>query len=271
MQPRIYQSFFQNFQKSTLDPLFFPLDNTENKTPLLREYPLLKKCFSKSIEDNIELWGMFSWKFYKKLNLNSKKIFQMINENPNKDVYFFNPFYGEVIQYYNIWEQGEANHKNMIKIIEEIFPLLNLDLNKIYDPMCTDIMFFCCNIVANNKFWSGFFNIYENYFDVLNKINFNIREMHDKSAGYKAAPELNFFPFIHERFFSHYININNFNVFSYHHDDKRRSNKNEKNLHYLKKEAILEKNKTKLKKWVDTRDSMYHLNLSNYFYDKCSW
>lgn len=270
---KIYQCFYNKDQEKDLDKSFFKLDNTKNLKPELREYYLNNICYEKSIEENLDLWGVFSWSYKSKINISGEEILNIIQQNTEKDVYFFNPYYTTSLMYYNTWENGKYHHKHMISILESLFPLLNIDLKYLYDPMNTDDMFYCCYCIANKKFWDGYNKIFLKYFECLNMLDEKIKKMHDSCAEYLKDQSLNYFPFIHERFLSCYIKMNNFNVNSFHINDKRSWNKRDKEHDNLRKESILEKNKIKLRQWLDKRSNYYGIGngIADYLYERCSW
>ena len=67
--------------------------------------------------------------------------------------------------------------------------------------------------------------------------------------------------------------MNNFNVNSFHANDKRSWNKRDKEHDDLRKESILEKNKVKLREWLDKRSNYYGIGneIADYLYERCFW
>lgn len=273
MKIKIYQSFYDLNQKKYLDENFEELDNTTNLKPELREFYLNKICYNKAILENLNFWGVLSWKYNEKIKISSEQIFEFINKNKNYDVYFFNPYYISSLIYYNIWENGKIFHKHIIDILENLFPLMNIENKYLYEPMKTDNMFYCCYIIANKNFWDKYNETFEKYFDCLNKLDENVKKLYFSSANYKYDYSLNYFPFIHERFLNSFVLINNFNVCGYHFNDKRNKNKIHKKIDEIKNEAILEKNKKKLLFWIEERNKIYKFDnkYAYYLYERCSW
>jgi hypothetical protein len=151
--------------------------------------------------------------------------------------------------------------------------MLKIDLKNLYEPMNTDEMFYCCYFVANKTFWDGYNEIFLKYFEKFDELDEEIKKLCNSSMGYYKDKSLGFFPFMHERFFSSYTKIKKFKVFSFHYNDKRTDNNKDKKLDQLKKDAILERNKHKLKDWINKRSDYYHINnkFSDFFYDKINW
>lgn len=273
MKTKIYQCFYKKDQENLWDKSFEKLDNTQNLKPNLREYYINTLCYEQATKENLDLWGSFSCFYKSKINISGNEILNKIKQNPDNDIYFFNPYFTHSLCHYNIWENGKYMHSNMVIILEKLFPALNINLKYLYEPMNTDEMFYCCYCVANKKFWDGYFEIFSRYFDALNNIDEDTKKLHNASAGYYKDHSLNYFPFIHERFFSSYIKMNNFKVFAFHNDDKRSWNNRDKEHDQLRKDAILEKNKSKLREWMNKKQAYYGIgnDLPNYFYEKIDW
>lgn len=273
MNIKIYQCFYEKHQENLVDKSFEKIDNTKNLKPELREYYLNKICYEKSVVENLDLWGSFSINYKSKMDICGTDIIDIIKKNNGYDVYFFNPHYIASACWYNIWENLYWCNQKSLKILEKIFPILEIDLKHLYEPMNTDEMFYCCYLVANKEFWDSYNVFFLKYFEALNKLDQEIKELHNSSFGYSKDNSLNAFPFIHERLLSYCIKIKNFKVFSFHHQDSRIYSLAEKQLDELRKCAILEKDKAKLKEWINRRCYYYNINstASNCFYENIDW
>ena len=270
---KIYQCFYKNDQENLLDKYFEKLDNTENLFPELREYYINKICYNKAIKEKLDLWGCFSINYKSKMNISGKEILNTIKKNEGYDIYFFNPYYNISAPYYNVWENLCFDNKETVKILEKVFPMLKIDLKNLYEPMNTDEMFYCCYFVAKKIFWDGYNEIFSEYFEKFNTLDEETKKKYNSSMGYYKDKSLCFFPFMHERFFSSYTKIKNFKTFAFHYDDKRKCNNEDKKLDQLKKDSILEKNKFKLKEWINKRSSYYKIKneFVHMFYENINW
>ena len=273
MNIKIYQCFYKKDQENLVDKSFEKIDNTKNLKPELREYYLNKICYEKSIVEGLDFWGSFSINYKSKMNIHGIEIINKIKKNEGYDIYFFNPFYNASACWYNIWENFYSINQKTINVIEKIFPLLKIDLKYLYEPMNTDDMFYCCYFVANKKFWDGYNDFFLKYFDSLDKLDEEIKEIHNSSMRYYKDNSLNFFPFIHERLLSTYVKIKNFKVFPFHYQDARIYSFEEKKYDQLRKDAILEKDKAKLKEWINRRCIYYNIDSfsANRFYQNIDW
>ena len=221
MSYRIYQAYYKPDQVRHLDQRFIPYDNTTSQQHEYREYPVFLDIRKQSLNDDIDKWGYFSWKYKEKLpGLTGDTICRQIEDNPDYDVYFWNPFSNYTVTAYNVWEQGQYFHKHLLKIMEHIFPLIGLDVNWLYKPMLPDVIYFGLYCVGNRKFWDGFLALATKYKESIDLLPDNIKRLHNGPADYAPFPDLWYFPFIHERLLSTYlqVNYNKLRIWSYHHD-----------------------------------------------------
>lgn len=259
MKYKIYQSFYKQDQINYLDKEFEPFDNVSNSHPQYMEYPIFYKIRKLAKQDNLDVWGYVSWKWKNKLvGCDAKTLLDIIEENPNYDVYIFNPYPIHVVYAYNVWEQGYGCHPHILEICKHLFPLLNIDPKWVYQPMHPDTMYYALYCAGGTKFWDGFLDLMNTYIKNINKLPLRIRRLHDSSANYGPLPDLWYFPFIQERLLSTFITINKLKVFPYHHRIEDLGFISEK-MNFLKISALKYKDKKLLKDWLDLRKQ------SNYF------
>ena len=243
---KIYQSYYLDEQKQFLMPEFTPLDNTDNPAPRLREFYLNTKVYHMAVAEGLDYWGHFSWKYKEKMESQSggmprSDIFKVFTNYPNCDVYFFNPFGMQESLTYNMWEQGQWSHRYIIPIMFELLPAMGIDPNIIYQPQDQTMMCWASNFVANKKFWDEFLPFCKSYFDTIPLLRDQIQAMHASTSGYGIDKNLDHFPFIHERLFSLFlqVNRNRFRIAGYQHGFVNLGNENLRNL---KSKAIREGN-----------------------------
>lgn len=152
----IYQSFHDEEGKNNLDSEFIPFDNMNNLTPHLREYPMLKKLFHKH-RDTDAYWGMVSWRWRQKTQLNPQEFIDWINDNPGYDVYHIDPNLEVMAQYPNLWVQGERWHPGMLRFGNKLLPKLGIDI-KLEEYMYRAEDFATTSFyVGNDKFWKEWY------------------------------------------------------------------------------------------------------------------
>lgn len=264
MNFKIFQAYYKPEHVEFLDPEFEPLDNTANLQGQYREYPLFLEIYQRAKEQNLDVWGYTSWKWRDKLyNLTAQNLLDHIANNPDYDVYFWNPFSDHAVAAINVWEQGQHWHPNLHRIMDHLLPILGLDSNWFYQPMLPDVMYFGLYCAGNNKFWQGFLEFATKYKDAIDNFPSDIKQLHQQGAGYPPFPELWYFPFIHERLLSMYLTVHykDLKIFHYHHDKDRFGYMWDR-LHFLKTMAIKYKEPEILAEWQALRT---HLKLNYNF------
>lgn len=261
MNFKIFQSFYKTDQTSFLDKEFEPLDNTENPFPNLCEFYLHRVCYKKAIKENLDIWGLMSWKWKEKIkNLTANNIIDTVLNNQQYDCFLFNPFFKQASICYNVWENGEASHQNILDIIENIFDYLKLDKNFLYYPMSINTTIYCSYVIAKKDFWEEFLTFTDSCFGVIDFLSQNIRNLFNSSAKYPNDMSLNYLSFINERLFSTFINMKNIKCYSYCNKEYDEKVSIYDKLNKIKDDAISSKNKTILKEWIDLRNSKFSLN-----------
>lgn len=206
MTLRIYQSYFKEEQISLMDKEFYLLDNRENFQSELREHPLNLRCYQQSIKDNIDLWGLVSWKWRNKVHdISASQLIKSIESYPGYDIYFVNPYPNIDSIWYNTWEHGIHCHPYIIEICQELFPAIGLDPNLLFQPTAYDISCWGNYYVGNKKFWDAWLDLIGQYLLKLPTLSEQVQKMHRSSAQYPDDKLLGYFPFIHERLFSTFL------------------------------------------------------------------
>lgn len=264
MKFKIYQPYLKAEEKNSVDVNFEPFDNCDNPAPELREYYINLLVREIAVNQELDLWGSFSLRWKEKLpGCNSDFVIDRINNNPGYDVYFFNGFIDQVTAFYNVWDQGNWYHKNLVEIMEAALPLMNIDPDIIYQPMGRKISFYACYCVANKDFWDGYLELVNRFVDIIDQLPLHIQNLLCGPSDYSRDPTLWYFPFIQERLFSTYLALNpgRYNVLPYHHQENI-CKPEHKMLLELKDTAIDNNNADLLDKWVSLRDTVFS-NLPN--------
>lgn len=242
MSTRIYQAYYQDSQKIHLDPNFTPFDNRVNPVSNLYERYIYQQTAEISRRDNIDLWGTFSWQWRKKLiGPNSEDILNFINNNPGNDVYIFNPYPQLESISYNVWEQGEWCHPNIIHLSRAILNLMGEDPDLVEQPMTRETYLTANYFVATNIVWSGLLEFLDRYVLAISSLDETNTKLLLSSAGYGPNMSLNYTGFICERLISTY--------FIKHPEFKIKPWAGPENLSDLKMLAVKTKNKDSILEW----------------------
>ena len=199
MNLKIYQSYYEPSQLSLIDPSLIAYDNTENKYPKLREYPLFKVLYQKHINSN-DYWGLLSWRWLEKTKLAPEDFKSWILDTPGYDVYHFDPFLDITVSFPNSWLQGDIWHPGMRNFCNRL--LFKLGIEKNVENLIYDVEDFgACNFfVANSKYWTGYIKFVDNCIEICNNDS-ELNEYINREAIYNGLPVPNF-AFVIERLFS---------------------------------------------------------------------
>lgn len=264
MKFKIYQPYLKEEDLGLVDKHFEPFNNCANPAPELREYYINLSIRDLAVKEQLDLWGSFSQRWKEKLpGCDSDFVINRINSNPGYDVYFFNGFIDQVTAFYNVWDQGDWYHKNIVEIMEAALPLMKIDPDILYQPMGRKISFYACYCVANKEFWNGYLGLVGKFIEIIDQLPVHVQDLLCGPSNYSREPTLWNFPFIQERLFSTFLALNpgRFNVLPYHHQENACSPEYKKLLE-LKDTAINNNDVGMLNDWISLRDTVF-LNLPN--------
>lgn len=150
----IFQIFYNEQTKNSLDPGFLPLDNIDNVRADWREYwPIRKYLLSNQLDEN-SVYGFFSPKFKKKTGLSADECFKFIDgHTTDVDVFSFSPFFDLGAFYKNSFFQAINQCPNSRYAMEGALKIIDpaLDLNELIMHSGNNI--FCNYFVAKPVFW----------------------------------------------------------------------------------------------------------------------
>lgn len=215
---KIYQVYFDDKSRQSLDKTFTPYDNSNPIKEKEFEYGVMRDIyFNHDPFKNNKYFGVLSWKFKEKTGLRGSDFVSWINKNKGYDVYVINPYPEQSFINYNVWYQGEYWHPGLIELTEKLFKDAGIDIDIRSTRNSFDNCSFCNYWVANKKFWYKYMYyceklykaIYEADDDDTKKLLFDI-------SVYGGGGDVAFFPFIFERMISAILaSTNNFKYLMY--------------------------------------------------------
>jgi hypothetical protein len=215
MNVKIYQSYYDKSQLSQISPVFIPFDNTENKEPDLREYPLLKKLYETN-KNTDSHWGLLSWRWFEKTHLPEIEFYDWIIDNTGYDVYHFDPFLDVTVNHNNLWTQGDLWRPGMSNFCNRLLP--RLGINKTVDELVYGVEDFgtCSFYIANSNYWTSLLNFIEHCIQIIKSDSEMNHYMFELRQPYNGVAVLQF-SFVIERFFSlhNYINKGKFKILQF--------------------------------------------------------
>jgi hypothetical protein len=202
----LYQAYYETGQEEYLDSAFTPYDNTENKNPELREYPLWKKLYENH-KGTMTYWGLLSWRWFDKTKLPPIEFKEWIESNPGYDVYHIDPFLDVSVSNTNIFVQGERWHSGMIDCCNHLFPKLGIN-KRVEDILYKPEHFSTCNyFIGNSNFWGKYLKFLDEVVDISQTDPAIRYYMFEDKRLYNGAM-IPSFSFMIERMFSLFLYLN---------------------------------------------------------------
>jgi hypothetical protein len=200
---RIFQIYYEGWQRELLDPNFIALDNGKTSSELM-EFAVFERLAKSDYVKGAQLWGALSWRFTERTGMSGADWVKAIHDHPGADVYFCDPVpYNEAL-FHNFWLQGETAHPQFFALCQAIFKVTGLP-EEYLTAICPSDQFSASNyFVATPRFWQSYLAWINQVLSVANKkLPPNIRDMmHSKMADdrdlHKGAT---YAPFIVERLF----------------------------------------------------------------------
>jgi hypothetical protein len=204
---RIFQIYFEPWQRELLDPAFYPLDNSRGSSELM-EFAVFEQLQKNAATQGATLWGALSWRFGEKTGMQGADWVKQIVDHPGHDVYFCNPHIHNEAIFHNMWLQGETSHPNFVQIVKAFFAAAGLD-DKEINAMHPSSSYSAANyFVATPKFWERYIAfVRKTLVTADKKMNPKLRDLlHSKVADDKGLHAgATYVPFIVERLFAYFM------------------------------------------------------------------
>ena len=218
---KVFQSYYREKQKRTLDPSFTPYDVSWNPLPHLRETPLYFKLYEEGAHKKYDYTGIFSHKFSIKSKVSGEQFISFVNDNPGYDAYFINPYPQLSYLSYNIWEQGEYFHPGIKYHANQLLKSCGAKFSIDHESRDTNKTLLFANFwIGNKSFWEDYIPFLKELHNaaLCNKNNKEKNPYLEETPHITPAP---LYPFIFERIFSSYIkNQAGVRYLAYKHTDK---------------------------------------------------
>jgi hypothetical protein len=204
---RIFQIYFEGWQRELLDPAFYPLDNSRSTSELM-EFAVFEQLQKNAATQGATLWGALSWRFGEKTGMQGSDWVKQIVDHPGHDVYFCNPHIHNEAIFHNMWLQGETAHPNFVEICKAFFAAAGLD-DKEINAIHPSTSYSAANyFVATPKFWERYIPFVRKVLVAADKkMNPKLRDiLHSKVADDKSLHGgATYVPFIVERLFAYFM------------------------------------------------------------------
>ena len=198
---RIFQIYYEAWQRELLDPNFVALDNAKTSSELM-EFAVFERLVKSDYVKDAQLWGALSWRFTERTGMTGADWIKAIVAQPGKDVYFCNPTPVNEALFHNFWLQGETSHPQFLALCQAIFKVTGLPESELTGLQSSDQFSASNYFVGTSRFWQTYIPWVNQVLSAANKkLPPNVRDlMHSKMADdrdlHKGAT---YVPFIVER------------------------------------------------------------------------
>ena len=198
---RIFQIYYENWQRDLLDVNFSGLDNSKSKSELL-EFAVFEQLSKSEHVKDAQLWGALSWRFAEKTGMSGTDWVKNIEAHSGYDVYYCNPFPHNEALFHNYWLQGVTTHPQFFPLCKAIFEVTGMPLEELTSLAPSDQFSSANYFVGTPKFWNTYIPWVQNILTMANKkLPPKIRDlMHSKQADDRGIHNgATYVPFIVER------------------------------------------------------------------------
>jgi hypothetical protein len=256
---RIFQIYYEAWQRELLDPNFAALDNSKGNSELL-EFAVFEKLATTDYVKGAQLWGALSWRFTEKTGMTGTDWVKEISAHPGNDVYFCNPYPENEALFHNMWLHGDTRHAQFLALSQAVFQVTGLPVEELTSILSSDRFSAANYFVATPKFWGAYLPWVQQVMSVANKkLPPKVRDlMHSSGADeadlHKGAT---YVPFIVERLFPVFMKTEGKNLKGYKialPERERELNVHVKLLREMKDVAIRTKSAWLAACWINYRN-----------------
>lgn len=162
---KIYQIYYDEATRQSLDPYFIPLDNSNSPRRDWFEYWPIRNVLLNEKFDDDDYLGFLSPKFKLKTHCTGGAVFEQVR-NSDVDILSYSPFFDQSAIYINSFYQGDFYHKGLIQASQEFFDCvgISIDLSTFVSDQGTTI--FSNYFIAKYKVWREWFKVAEQLFSI---------------------------------------------------------------------------------------------------------
>ena len=152
---RIFQIYFESWQRELLDPAFYPLDNSRGTSELL-EFNVFDQLEKNAATQGASLWGALSWRFGEKTGMQGAEWVKQIVDHPGHDVYYCNPYPMNEALFHNMWLHGETRHPEFLTVLKAFFKAAGLDDKELTSIQPSSAFSAANYFVGSPAFWTRY-------------------------------------------------------------------------------------------------------------------
>ncbi|MBT8637325.1 hypothetical protein G6644_08695 [Polynucleobacter paneuropaeus] len=200
---RLFQIYYEPWQRELLDPNFAALDNSKSDSELL-EFAVFEKLAKSEYVKGAQLWGALSWRFTEKTGMTGADWVKTIQANPGCDIYYCDPFPHNEALFHNLWMQGDTTHPQLMALCQAVFQVADLPVEELTNIYPSNQFSAANYFVGSPKFWAAYLPWVANILSLANKkLPPKVRDLlHSKQADERDLHNgATYVPFIVERLF----------------------------------------------------------------------
>ena len=200
---RIFQIYYEPWQRELLDPNFAALDNSKSNSELL-EFAVFDQLSKSDYVKDAQLWGALSWRFTEKTGMSGSDWVKNILNNPGNDIYYCDPYPQNEALFHNMWLHGETCHPQFLALCQAIFQVAGLPTEELTSVSPSNEFSAANYFVGSPKFWAAYLPWVTSILSAANKkLPPKVRDlMHSKQADDRDLHNgSTYVPFIVERLF----------------------------------------------------------------------
>lgn len=165
---KIFQIYYDESSRKSLDPDFLPLDNSESERGDWFEYWPIRQTLLNHHFDDEEYVGFFSPRFKEKTGLSGSEVIGRMGEAKG-DVVSFSPFLHEGVLFFNSFYQAEAAHPGCMRLSQEFLDAAGVGINLRLLVQDQTRTIFSNYFVAKYRFWKKWHQLTTQFFELCER------------------------------------------------------------------------------------------------------
>jgi hypothetical protein len=159
----LYQIFYDNASKATLERGYIPLDNTRNERPDWYELWPIRNFLLNNRLDPDAWYGFFSPRFNEKTGIEYRHF------REQADVTLFPRRWDHIAYFRNVFTAGELAHPGLIEMTSEFLSQKNvaIDITGLVNHSGNAV--YSNNVVAKPNYWLPWLNLVEKFYDYVER------------------------------------------------------------------------------------------------------
>ena len=198
---RIFQIYYEPWQRDLLDPQFAAIDNGEQNSEMA-EFLILERLAKSDYVKGAKLWGALSWRFTERTGMTSADWVKAIEANRGNDVYYCDPSPLNEALFHNLWLQGETVHPQFLGLCLAFFKATGLPEEELTTILPPDKFTSSNYFVGSPQFWELYLPWISQLLATANKkLPPKVRDLLHAKMADGPHKGLTYVPFILERLF----------------------------------------------------------------------